>query len=566
MALNTQNTAISVGYGDTDTIKIVEDDRDARLHFAKDSYGVLLNAFASRLPYSVMSTARKWATGVTAILLPSLAAGSDGAYEFNNSKLANQNALIQFQLNINGTDGGATWDFPGLWMGNTDNLHKQFSIDGGTTHQYALDLYSGSTVAVHSTAVLSTGVAQKEYYRAFINSDNEAEWDSMRNHLFPADDDLGVRPLFLHPSGGGTTDNVLRTLCDVSGVSATTSLSGSITDAGITFRGAAANVWRQDQGGTLDAANSSAPTYGKINTLFGTGDKASDHGDLIVSKSGNEYAWAIRHNSSNILSGRYLPAYYGSLVYRLSGTSRVPGKYISVFGENSVSYANWGRGTSSGASDSNLKDSSDAEIQNYLWHTTLDLDQPVVFIIGPAEENATEAVIKEAADTLYDAAVAIGCTDVRILFVTNFMHLELSTSESVMRARIEQDRDRKRSIVDTYTGLGRKAAHISIYDQLDGHLYNGTADARTALAARGADSFARPDGTTVNLADTEGWDGDLLDGNDLHIGQNSGGTTLEDNAAGEFFADVGFFGAISRHLASLRKVSGTGKYTNYYNN
>lgn len=556
MALNTQNTPRVAAYGDASTLSLIYGNDDARLVFCKDSYGVLLNSFASRLPWAIASAARNWSSGVTAVLLPSLAAGADDAYEFNNSKLANQNALVQFQVNIDGTDGGATWDFPGLWMGNTDNLHRQFSSDGGTTSQFALDTQNGSTVAFSDAAVLSAGVAQNEYYRVFINADNEAEWDTTRNHLFPNDENLGVRGLFLHPSTGGGTDNNLRTFADVSTVDATSNLAGGINDWGFAFRGAATGVWRQDQGGTLNAVNSGLPTYGKVNSLFGTGDKATDHGDLIVEKANNQYAWAIRHNSATISAGDWMPAYCGSLVYRLNGTARVPGKYISVFAENSVSYGDWGRGTSTGASGVGLKGMSDAEIQNWLWHSSLDLDQPIVFLIGPAEENTDEATIKEAADTFYNAATTIGCTDVRIAFITNFMHLESATSESVMRARIEQDRDHKRAVVDTYIGLGRRACLISIYDQLNGHLYNGTADAREALASRGADAFVRPDGTTVDLTDSGGWNGDLLDANDLHIGSNSGGGVLDNNAAGEFYAEA-FFSAIESGLGGGRSRTRT---------
>jgi hypothetical protein len=536
------NTQITAYDGDIEVAQTFIDPGNWHFHARGDSYTTPSNTWMGRLWLALIGSA-SWRPG--AMLLANQYTGAAGDYAFANNanRKFGQQPLCAFQHHLDVAAGPDYGDPVGLHIGNNDNFFSHY--DSGSGALFARCFHLGGFVSIHSDATVTTiAPAQNEYYRHLIDSTHITRFALARNPFLTGTEDIGVRPIYLHPGPNAAdrnayTDNVSRTLCDLSGTAIGTDVAGSILDAGIEFRGNKASAFRDKTRGTSQAASTS-PGPAELNTLYGTGDKATSLGDLIVEPVNNAYAWGIRHNSAGINTGDFLLAVGPQLVYRIDGSGDfVGGPVVTYQFGNSNSFADIGAGDSSGTNDGDQKNTHVDDDTDVLHHFNLGSDG-ITIVYMLAEEGVSLATIQTSIENALTAArAAFPGKQVHLLLWTNFMHLEDGTSEATMRTRIEGNRDHYRSLVSTLRGSGSnradKVAHYSQYDAMLGYLLNGSSEAEDYLTLRGGTAFTRPGGGgPVDFTAAE-YGSDLLDTFDLHINDDTGGTN-DANRAGEFFA------------------------------
>lgn len=545
-----QDNPISGVYGDLIVIRTLLNPGNDHIHCRADSFDTPSNVISGRL-FQAFINSVSWRAG--AMLLANQYLGAAGDYEFANvtnpafagyGKFGQQPfCALQHHLDLNAGDAG---DPVGMDIGNANNYFNHF--DSGSGPLFAACFHLGGWVSIHSDAtVLTRAPAQNEYYRHIIESTHITRFGLMKTPFLTGTENVGVRPLYLHPgpdaAGRNTyTDNISRTLCDLSGIAYGDSLPGSILDAGIEFRGNRTSAWRDRTPGTSQAA-ASPPEPASINTVYGTGDKATNLGDLFVEPVSNAYAWGIRHNSSGINTGDFLPAVGPVLVYRCNESREfVGGPVVTYQFGNSNSFSNVGAGQSSGLNDGDQKNTEVAEDANVLHQLNLGSDRVILWSMF-AEEGVSLATIQTAHENMISAArTAFPGKEVYLLLFTNFMHkTNDGTSEASARSTIESDRDNFRTLTDTLRGTASnradKVVHFSLYDFMRGHLLNGDQQATDYLNARGGTAFTRPGGggpVDFTATGTNEYASDLLD--PLHIEDQVGATTNDRNRAGEYFA------------------------------
>lgn len=211
-------------------------------------------------------------------------------------------------------------------------------------------------------------------------------------------------------------------------------------------------------------------------------------------------------------SGRYLhPA--GGVFSRVDCEGqRVRGLYYSSLSDVSWSYA----GFAADRAGAGPKEKSCSREQVAAWAraTTLDPDQPVVVFwylaAEPMLRDEAESVIETMLDVASSALTDAGVPSVTHCMVLPHFHSVGSFGVSdAARERVEAQRDAMFAIAQRRDD----AAAISLYDLTHGVLFDGSADARAWLAARGFDRFEYA-GRSVNLVADAG--GNLLDGSRLH--------------------------------------------------
>lgn len=542
-----QNVAIAPGYGDLVVPRTLLRDGNFLIYGIADSFdtpgnvpfGRLLLAYFSQAPYRL-----------SGMLLANQYLGAAGDYEFaaNENRKFGQQPFCAFQHHLDVAAGPDYGDPIGLHIGNVDNSFNHF--DSGSGSLFAKCFQLGGFISIHSDATVTTRApAENEYYRHIIDGTHTARFDLMRNPFLTGTEDIGVRPFYLHPgplaSDRNTyTDNVLRNLVDLSGTAYGDSVTGTLADNGITFRGNATGIFRSLTPGTSEAGG--VPEPARINTLYGTGPKATTAGDLFVEPVSNAYAWGIRHASSGITTGDFLPAVGPVLVYRTdSNRVRVPGHVLAYQFGNSFDTRNYGAGQTSGTNDSDQKNTLTADNTDIIHHCHSGLDLDGTLIWGMfAEESSSLATLQTCWENAITAArAAAPGKPVYLLLFTNFMHKANDPeSEADARIRMESNRDKYRQLVDTLRGTASNRAdavyHFSLYDAMRGYLLNGDSNATAYLQATGGTAFIRPGGggpVDFTSSSANEYNSDLLD--PLHIEDQVGATTNDRNRAGEYFAD-----------------------------
>lgn len=465
--------------------------------------------------------------------------GAHGAYNTNGLDRSNFPFLAQLFIHHSAPTGSpGAQGYSNLWAVTEGNAFEGYSDDGGATHDFAHQgLPREGALAFFHVGGVTVG-NQHEYCRHVIRQ------DAMASSLVKINGPTGKvawRPVWLSPSDGSAVDAEVRRLVDVGSVASNADVT--LGDHP-TFR---YNIASFHRGVTGAQGSSTGIEYGGLfnASILGAHATVNADGDKILTPGtaaagniadGNQ-AVALRDNDA-IAAGRFQP-HAGGLITpaddsgdRLAG---MPG--WGAYGVNSASYSNIANATASG------KNFTAATFAKLVRHTSHDLDQPLVVCLDYAEEPGTVAAIaatlKAAIEDLADELGDAGFAEVHFVVHTSHMHLELATSESVMRTRIEDNRAAARVVCDELNGTdddnGKpfSVLNISSYDQLGGVLFNGSGAVAAIEAIAGdASAVSLADGVTADLSS-----GDLLDTNDLHP---------EGENAGLFFAQHGFWPAAER--------------------
>jgi len=192
---------------------------------------------------------------------------------------------------------------------------------------------------------------------------------------------------------------------------------------------------------------------------------------------------------------------------------RLPGLYYSALADSSWSYAGFGSDQAPAAPLDKVF--TESQLPHWLDVTTLDPDQPTVFIYYLAAEpdNAgnAPASIEAMIDQSQAAADAVGLTNVRHLLVMPHFHRIIGMSDlALTRQREEEQRDAMFEIASRRP----EVSAVSIYDATDGVLLDGSTEARDWLRANAPAPFEYAN-QSVDLADGPLL-GDLLDASGLH--------------------------------------------------
>ncbi len=204
-------------------------------------------------------------------------------------------------------------------------------------------------------------------------------------------------------------------------------------------------------------------------------------------------------------SGQYFQA-AGGIYYHTDGKgNRASGMYYSGLADDSWSYDGFGCDTA--GSDTNDKRFSLAQFTHWLDVTTLDREQPVIFLwyLAPEKINNEQAfdVMTAMIDQASAGAGAVGLTEVHHMLVISHLHSGTTSSS------VQQQQDAAFAIAAERTDV----AAASIFAATDGVLFNGSNEGNSWLLERGFDAFHF--GTNeVDLVAELG--GDLLDGGDIH--------------------------------------------------
>lgn len=206
----------------------------------------------------------------------------------------------------------------------------------------------------------------------------------------------------------------------------------------------------------------------------------------------------------------------GAVWYRGEGEEGewAGGLYYSYLADSSWSYEGfWADREAVAVLDKHV---STEQVAHWLDVTTLDPDQPVIFVYYLAAERprggATFVEQFEAmAALMRRASRSAGLGEVFHLFVLPHYHEIGDFPDEEARAWF----DEQRAAMFEVAAKRPDVAAASIYDATGRLMFDGSADARDWLRANGYGSFSYAEGT-VDLADGEGIEGVLLDGLRLH--------------------------------------------------
>ncbi len=242
-------------------------------------------------------------------------------------------------------------------------------------------------------------------------------------------------------------------------------------------------------------------------------------------------------------SGYYLQVAGGVYWLQMESGVREPGQYLSTVADDTWDYV--GFGSNAEGTGTHDKRFARAQFTHWLDATTLDIDQPVVFMwLFAIETSDYDVAISqmegmiEQADT---AAKEVGLANVQHLLVIPHMRHISGYSQAVSHGfAIAQQ-----SAAFELASVRPNVAAASIYAATDGMTFDGGEEGNAWLLARGFDTFQY--GT--HSVDLVGGDlgGDLLDQSDVH-------PSGQDAAA--FFAAV--LGDLVRDAGCPADVSGNG--------
>lgn len=218
--------------------------------------------------------------------------------------------------------------------------------------------------------------------------------------------------------------------------------------------------------------------------------------------------------TGDLATGKY--AHAAGAVYALLDQQtqhRKPGLYYSALADASWSYVGFGSDRQSVSSLDKVF--TESQFTHWLDVTTLDVNQPVVFVYYLAAEpdhtGTAASKIEGMVDQAASSAMALGLTSVRHLLVMPHFHRIIGLNDvGVTRSRFERQRDAMFEIADRRA----EVSAVSIYDATDGVLLDGSVEARDWLRSKTTEPFQYA-GRSVDLADGPML-GDLLDSPDLH--------------------------------------------------
>jgi hypothetical protein len=192
----------------------------------------------------------------------------------------------------------------------------------------------------------------------------------------------------------------------------------------------------------------------------------------------------------------------------------VEGLYFSSLADDSWRYAGFGSNTEGTATHD--KQFSLEQFTHWLDVTTLDREQPVLFVwMFDVEQLGISAMRQQHIDMIDQADEAIdlvGISQSYHLIITPHMFNFVGGGD-VAHAYMQQHED----IATDLSKTRENVATVSIYSATDGVLFNGTDVANNWLVERGFDAF-EIGSEVVDLADE--YFGNLLDGNGIHPRNN----------------------------------------------
>lgn len=195
------------------------------------------------------------------------------------------------------------------------------------------------------------------------------------------------------------------------------------------------------------------------------------------------------------------------------------GQHISILGDTSWRWSQWGVDGSEGTGDNKFFDT--VRLQYWLTATNLDLNKKHVFWVHMNVESADatdeSAFLLALVRLRTKFATACGAAKIanwKMLVVVPFAHTGTSLTIPQTNTALENLRDAARTAADVYP----EVAVYSIYDVTEGNYFDGTATPNAWLAANGFDSFSYGNYSAFDMRTQNG--GNLIPDNVHPGGQN----------------------------------------------